>query len=289
MKKLQFGASKCVKMHVGKTCNKSLCADLHVDSWKLNVVTDEDTGHTYQSEVFAGQERMLQKTEQVYLGDVVSVDGRQDKNIINRKNKSVGIINQIMDILNSTYFGKYHFEVAMVLRTSLLLSSTLLNSEAWINLSNQNIRNLEQIDEILLSRILDCEGNTSNAMKYLELGVYPIRFELMKRSVLFLQYILKQDKSSMIYKVLQATWENPIKNDFVNMCKKYLGILDIYLSFTEIEKMSQWSFKKLVKAKTEVAGLKYLLEQKANQTKSMEIKYENLSLQVVIVGRKFHN
>ena len=134
MKKLQFGASKCVKMHVGKTCNKSLCADLHVDRWKLNVVTDEDTGHTYQSEVFAGQERMLQKTEQVYLGDVVSVDGRQDKNIINRKNKSVGIINQIMDILNSTYFGKYHFEVAMVLRTSLLLSSTLLNSEAWINL-----------------------------------------------------------------------------------------------------------------------------------------------------------
>ena len=132
--------------------------------------------------------------------------------------------------------------------------------------------------------MLDCEGNTSNAMKYLELGVYPIRFELMKRSVLFLQYILKQDKSSMLYKVLQATWENPIKNDFVNMCKKYLGILDISLSFTEIEKTSQWSFKKLVKAKTEVAGPKYLLEQKANQTKSMEIKYENLSLQEYFTG-----
>ena len=68
------------------------------------------------------------------------------------------------------------------------------------------------------------------------------------------------------------------------MCKKYLGILDISLSFTEIEKMSQWSFKKLVKAKTEVAGLKYLLEQKANQTKSMEIKYENLSLQEYFTG-----
>ena len=39
-----------------------------------------------------------------------------------------------------------------------------------------------------------------------------------------------------------------------------------------------------MKAKTEVAGLKYLLEQKANQTQSMEIKYENLSLQEYFTG-----
>ena len=56
-----------------------------------------------------------------------------------------------------------------------------------------NIRSSEQIDETLLSRTLECEPNTSNAMKYLELGLYPIRFELMKRNILFLQYILKQE------------------------------------------------------------------------------------------------
>ena len=37
MKKLQFGTSKCIKMHIGKTCNKTLCKDLFVDGWKLNV------------------------------------------------------------------------------------------------------------------------------------------------------------------------------------------------------------------------------------------------------------
>ena len=67
------------------------------------------------------------------------------------------------------------------------------------------MRSLEQVDEILLSRILDCAGNTSNAMKYLELGIYPIRFEIYRRTVLFLQYIRKEDESSMINKVLQAT------------------------------------------------------------------------------------
>ena len=284
MKKLQFGTTKCVKLHVGKTMNKTLCGDLHVDGWKLSVETDSVTGKTYQKEVFTGQEKMAVKDEQLYLGDLVAANGRHDKNILRRQNRSIGIIDQIMDILNSTYFGRYYFEVALVLRSSLLLSSILLNSEAWVNLTQNNIRSLEKIDEKLLSRILDCEPKTSNAIKYLELGLYPIKFELMKKKIIFLQYILKQEKSSLIYQVLKATWENPIKNDFVKTCKEYLATLDITLSFQEIEQMSEWSFKKLVKSKTEAAGLKYLLSQKEKQTKVMDIEYCDLNIQEYFVG-----
>ena len=108
-------------------------------------------------------------------------------------------------ILESTYFGKFYFEIAMMLRESLFLSSLLLNSEAWVNYSDKDIRILEQCDEILLSSVLDCDGNTSNALKYLELGIMPVRFEVMKRKLAFLQYILKEDKNSMISQVLKAT------------------------------------------------------------------------------------
>ena len=59
----------------------------------------------------------------------------------------------------------------------------------------------------------------------------------MKRSCLFLQYILKQEKSSMMYQVLKATLENPLKNDFVTTCQKNLNVLGISLSFQEIENM----------------------------------------------------
>ena len=146
----------------------------------------------------------------MYLGDIISTDGKHFKNIQHRKNKALGIINQIMQILESTYFGKHYFEVALVLRSSLFI---LLNSEAWTNLTDKDIRGLEQSDEILLSKILDSEANSSNTFKYLELGIAPLRFEIMKRKILFLQYILKQDKSSMVYQVFQSTCENPVKND----------------------------------------------------------------------------
>ena len=103
------------------------------------------------------------------------------------------MINQIMQILESTFFGKYFFEVAMVLRESLFLSSLLLNSEAWVSYTEKDVRILEQCDEILLTRILDCDANTSNALKYLDLGILPVRFIIMKRKLAFLQYILKEE------------------------------------------------------------------------------------------------
>ena len=79
--------------------------------------------------MFAGQVKMAVKHEQKYLGDVISADGKHNKNILM---ESIGVINQIVESLNSVYFGKYHFEVALILRSSLLLSKTLSISEAWV-------------------------------------------------------------------------------------------------------------------------------------------------------------
>ena len=264
-KRLQFGTEKCIKMHIGKSKCDILCKDLHVGGWKTEIVEDPVTGKCSKSECFNGFEKMKVKEEQTYLGDLISVDGTHTKNVQLRSNKGLGIINQIVQILDSTFFGKYHYEVAMVLRESLFLSSILLNSEAWVNYSKQDVRILEQCDEILLSKILDCDGNTSNALKYFELGGVPIRFEIMKRKLGFLQYLLKEDKESLIYNVLKATKENPLKNDFVKTCEKYLKILKIELSFEEIGNMSKNSFKKVIKDRVKVAAYSYLISEQEKQ------------------------
>ena len=200
-KRLQFGASKCIKMHIGKDKNEVLCKDLFVPGWKVELETDPVTGNCSQADSFIGNQKIEVKDEQLYLGDIISSNGSHTKNVQNRKNKGIGIINQIMQMLESTYFGKYYYEVAMVLRDSLFLSSVLLNSEAWVNYSERDIRILEQCDEILLGNILDCDANTSNALKYLELGAEHIRFRITRRKLSFFQHIFKQNDKSMIYEV----------------------------------------------------------------------------------------
>ena len=40
-KRLQFGAKKCIKMHIGRANSKTLCNDLFVGEWKNEVVSDQ--------------------------------------------------------------------------------------------------------------------------------------------------------------------------------------------------------------------------------------------------------
>ena len=83
----------------------------------------------------------------------------------------------------------------------------------------------------------------------------------------------------MMYQVLKATWENPIKNDFVKICTQYLSALEIEMSFKEIEMMSEKEFKRLVKNKTEKAAFLYLQGEKQKQTKIASLLYQKLEIQ----------
>ena len=83
----------------------------------------------------------------------------------------------------------------------------------------------------------------------------------------------------MVYKVFKATMENPIKKDFVQDCVKYLSILKIEMKFDEIEKLSNFTFKKLVKEKVSEIGLEYLLREKNKQKKISHLKFKRLEIQ----------
>ena len=80
LKKLQFhtpdekGKSKCNVMHVGK--DTGICPKLEVHGTKMQKIT-QDT----------------------YLGDIVSSDGKNDANIASRVSKGLGIVTQITNML----------------------------------------------------------------------------------------------------------------------------------------------------------------------------------------------
>ena len=83
----------------------------------------------------------------------------------------------------------------------------------------------------------------------------------------------------MIFRVLQATRENPVNNDFVKTCEKYMKQLNIQLTFEQLGQMSSWSVKKLVKQKTFDAAFQYLCEVKSKQSKISHLKYDDLEIQ----------
>ena len=281
IKKLQYGTTKCFKMHVGKTCIPEVCPELFIDDWKIKEVNEVVTENYQYEEEHDGMSAMETVEHEKYLGDIISSDGKNSKNIAARKNRGIGVVNQVMSILEDICFGKYYFNVAMVLRNALLISSMLTNAEAWYGLSNADIAELEGVDEDLLRKVLECPLSTPKEMLYLELGVSPIRNMIRSRRLNFLQYILQQEKQSLLYTFLKAQIENPTKNDWFQTVEGDIDKFEIGLTIEEIENMSEESFKALVKKKEKEATLKYLNSEKIskNHTKVKHIKHDVLKMQ----------
>ena len=199
-KKLMFGVNKCKKLHVGIKDVDFKCQDLMIDKWKEVNVKGEYSEESNHTDVFEGEHIMEQKEEERYLGDLISTDGRNIKNIRARINKGAGIVNRILTMLNGIPFGRQYFKVGIILRNCLLVSSVLFNSEAWYNVTNSELELLESIDLSFLRQLLKAPKGTPKEMFFLELGILPFREIIRGRRLNFLQEILKEKRNSLVSK-----------------------------------------------------------------------------------------
>ena len=110
-KKLQFGSIKCKKIHIGKECEQYKCHPLYVDSWEEKEIKNEESGKVDIDDVCLGEEMMEEKDDEKYLGDIISKDGRNLKNIQSRVNKGKGIVKKIYDILEGFLLENYTFKL----------------------------------------------------------------------------------------------------------------------------------------------------------------------------------
>ena len=140
-----------------------------------STIEDQESTSIKIDDCFNGEEEIEDSDAEKYLGDIISKDGRNMKNVKARVNKGIGIVNKIMTYLQGIPFGQYYFEVAVLLRNSLLVSSMLCNSEAWYNMTVAEYDYLETVDVMLMRNILNAPQATPKEMLYLELGCIPFR------------------------------------------------------------------------------------------------------------------
>ena len=98
------------------------------------------------------------------------------------------------------------FQKAVVLRDSMLVG-TLLTCEAWYNITELDLVQLEQIDKSLWSNLLEVARTVPYDLVCLELGIEPLRYIIMRRRLLYLQHILKQKETSLVKQFFQYSNE----------------------------------------------------------------------------------
>ena len=238
-------------MHVGKK-DKYLCPVLKV----------------HGSEI-------LTSDKENYLGDILTTDGRIDQNIIDRYNKGMGKTNEIMSILQEVSFGPHSFQMAILFRESILLSSMLGSSEVLYGITKTHIEKLEQADRIFFRRLFEVPNCTAIESFYLETSTIPIRFLLMKKRIFYYWDILQKDETELVKKVFNSQKLFSVRNDWVLQVQSDLDECDIQLTESEMATMKRYSFTKLINEKINQSAAQYLIGLREKHSKSDNLKFSS--------------
>ena len=217
-----------------------------------------------------------------YLGQTLSSDGKNTANIKKMKNKGIGIQNKKIQILENMPGGKFHFMIAKILRNSYLIESILSSSEVWYGITQDEVEQLEQVDEMLIRNLMVCSSSVPKDLLYLELGLTPIRYTIQTRRILFLHHILQQKKESLLYRFFLAQIESPTHRDWVSQVLEDLENLEINMEIEKIENMKIESFKSIVKRAVKEKAFLFLLQKKTDRksdhAKGKQLFYEEFDM-----------
>ena len=248
------GKSKCHKIHVGK--NHDTCSVLKVHGTEMESVKYD-----------------------TYLGDIISADGKNTRNIQHRISKGVGKITQILNILNTICLGKYYMETAILLRESIFLNGILTNAEVWYSITKEEIKQFEDLDLTLMRKLLKVPFTTPSEAFYLELGILPIGVIIKARRVNYLHYVLQRQENEMLYTFFMTQWHNETPGDWTQQIKIDLEDLKIPCDFEFIKSKSSCSFKSMVKIKAKEYALNILTARQKKHSKMSNLYYTDMKIQ----------
>ena len=197
-KYLQFGLSKCSKMHVGKTKQNFKCTPVFLDHWTTKEKENEKSGQIHFQEKYQGKLKIKDVSDVKYLGNKLTSEGSNMQDIVMKCNRGVGINNKIQNILTNMFFGKHFFEIGITLIESMLLGSILTNIEVAYNLTLNETEHLEKCHEMALRKLLELPSKTPKIMLYFFTGSTPIRCTIKRRRLIYLHHILNQGEESLI-------------------------------------------------------------------------------------------
>ena len=83
-------------------------------------------------------------------------------------------------MVTETSLGHKMFDIAKILHSSIFLNGTLVNMETWPHFTEKRLEYFEKIEQHYFRTLLKAHSKTPIETLYLELGVIPFRFHLIK-------------------------------------------------------------------------------------------------------------
>ena len=225
--RLRWGQSKCKVMRIGKPTE-----------WEL------------------GKLIIQEATSYKYLGDLITNDGKNGKNIELRKNKTQATTVTINGIAASEVLRGIESTVLIELHEKITVAGLLTNAESW-SLNRSEKVELERIEIQALKNIFDLPTHTPTPAILYTLGTLYTNHRVDKKRFIYLHRILNRNDNHWT-KIMLHTLER-LNIGWGKSIKEALDEYDLSNDFTTIKNISRRHWTKTVAEKIETINKKRLI------------------------------
>ena len=229
--KLRWGAEKCNVMRIGKHCEDK-------QKWELGALVIEET-NSYK-----------------YLGDIITDDGKNVKNLEARKNKSFAATCGINSIAGTNVLKKIETKVILELHEKVILAALLTNAEAW-TLGKGETDEIERVEIQTLKMLFDLPIHTPTPAIIYSFGTLFTSLRIERKRMMYLHRLLNKHDSSWVKKAFFIL--DRMNIGWAKSINEALNNLDLPTDFLIIKTTTRQQWKRIVDAKIEVKNQSRLI------------------------------
>ena len=215
---------------------------------------------------------LLETDKAKYLADMISNDS--DVLFKSRLDLAMGYATQCLAILTEISLGHGFYSTAKLLHQSIFLSGSMTNVETWPQFTDSRVCAFERVQQYFIRRVFQAHSKTPIECLYLELGVIPFRYTIMKKRIMYFKVISERDDSELTKKVILAQVRSPLSGDFMYQVKASMSALSI--SHSEIMMQSKDELRGLIDKRINSIAYDYLIQLGQNHSKVNTDLYSNL-------------
>ena len=169
-----------------------------------------------------GEMEIEETDEYRYLGDIVSSDGKNTKNLKARKDKINAATANVKAQAGSQVLNRVGTTVLLELHDKRLISSLLNNAESW-NLNKGEEEELEKIEIQTIKNLFDLPLHTPTVAILFSFGILHTTQKIEKKMLMWLHKTIQKDENDWPKKTL-----NHLKTTNLGWYKKMKSILEKY-------------------------------------------------------------
>ena len=191
-----------------------------------------------------------------------------------RYEKSQGYAVSCQAMCTEISLGYQLYSIVKMIHQAIFLNGTLVKCETWPHFTEQRMVVFERAEQSLFRKVFNAHSKTAIESLYLELGIMPFRFHLMKRRILYFCDIMKRGDNELTKMVVLTQKENPIKGDFYIQVKN--DMLTLGIQESNIISISKGTVKDILDAKLSNLAFQHLIKLAHTHSKVHTESYTNL-------------